>query len=374
MSEKDYYEILSVSKSATAAEIKKAYHQLAMKYHPDRNAGDAEAENRFKEINEAYEVLKDEQKRAAYDRYGHAAFAQGGGANPFDFNFGGGFADIFSEVFSDFMGGSQGRSAYAQKGEDFRYDLEISLEEAYAGGEKTISYAATKQCETCHGFGTADGKEAPICKTCGGSGRVHRQHGFMIMETMCPDCGGTGRKPAEKCKDCNGTGRKNCQKELKIKIPAGIESGVRIRYAGEGGAGVAGSKNGDLYVFVNIREHKLYERQGEDLYIRIPVSMACAALGGVVEIPAIDGHKIEIKVPTGTQNGQQIKIKNEGMPILRSVSRGNLLVQFAVETPVNLSPKQKELLEEFRSLSQDDNCQPAEKGFLDKIKEFFKAA
>jgi len=374
MSQRDYYEILSVAKNATAAEIKKAYHKLAMQYHPDRNPGNAEAENRFKEINEAYEVLKDDQKRAAYDRYGHAAFAQGGGANPFDFNFGGaGFADIFSEVFSDFMGAGAA-SANNRRGEDFRYDLEISLEDAYNGIEKNITFPATEACPTCHGHGTADGKEAPVCKTCMGQGRIRRQHGFMMMESVCPDCGGSGHRAEDACADCHGTGIKKCRKELKIKIPAGIEDGVRIRMQGEGGAGTQGAPNGDLYVFVNVREHKLYERNGADLFIRIPVSMACAALGGTIEIPGIDGHKIEVEVAAGTQNGQKIKIKGEGMPIIRSVDKGNLWVQFNVETPVNLSARQKELLEEFRSLSKEDNCQPAEKSFLDKIRDFFTAA
>lgn len=375
MSKQDYYEVLSVSKSATAAEIKKAYHQLAMQYHPDRNPGDAEAESKFKEINEAYEVLKDEQKRAAYDRYGHAAFTQGGG-NPFDFNFGGaGFADIFSEVFSDFMrGGSASNSAYDNRGEDFRYDLDISLEEAYNGVEKTITYPATECCQTCHGHGTHDGKEAPFCKTCQGHGRVRRQHGFMVMETVCHDCGGSGRKPEKVCAECNGIGVKKCEKEVKIKIPAGIDNGVRIRVAGEGGAGSKGGASGDLYVFVNIRDHKLYSRHGADLYLQMPISMACAALGGVMEIPGIDGHKIEVKIAAGTQTGQRIKIKNEGMPVIRSVDKGNLWVEFNVETPVNLTSRQKELLEEFRNLSGDDNCQPAEKSFLEKIKDFFTAA
>ena len=375
MSKQDYYETLEVAKGATVEEIKKSYRRLAMKYHPDRNQGNAEAEAKFKEINEAYEILKDDQKRAAYDRYGHAAFEQGGGANPFDFNFGGGFGDIFSEVFSDFMGGGRrsNRASAGSDGEDLRYDLEISLEDAFNGLEKEISFPTEKVCDKCNGFGTKDGKEPPVCPTCRGSGRVHRQHGFMIMETVCPDCGGRGRKVKDACPECKGAGTVPYAKELKIKVPAGIDDGTRIRLAGEGMPGVGGGTNGDLYIFVTVREHKLYSRQGADLFVQIPVSMACAALGGSVEIPGIDGHNIEVKVAAGTQSGQRLKIKGEGMPKIRSVDKGDLWVEFKVETPVNLSPRQKELLEEFRSISGDDGCQPAEKSFFVKIKDLFAA-
>ena len=376
MSKQDFYETLEVSKGATIAEIKKSYRRLAMKYHPDHNQGNAEAEAKFKAINEAYEVLKDEQKRAAYDRYGHAAFEQGaGGGNPFDFGFGGGFGDIFSEVFSDIMGGGRrsGAASAGRHGEDLRYDLSVSLEEAYHGLEKEISFPTEKVCDKCNGFGTKDGKEPPVCPTCRGSGRVHRQHGFMIMETVCPDCGGRGRKVKDACPECGGKGTVPFTKELKIKIPAGIEDGTRIRLAGEGMPGVGGGANGDLYIFVNVGEHKLYSREGADLFVQIPVSMACAALGGKVEIPAIDGHKIEVKVAAGTQSGARLNIKGEGMPKIRSVDKGDLWIEFKVETPVNLNARQKELLEEFRALSGDDSCQPAEKSFFEKIKDLFAA-
>ncbi|MBR1648553.1 MAG: molecular chaperone DnaJ [Alphaproteobacteria bacterium] len=378
MSKADYYEILEVAKTATGEEIKKAYHKLAMKYHPDRNAGDEKAEAKFKEINEAYEILKDEQKRAAYDRYGHAAFEQGGGANPFDFNFGGagGFTDIFTEVFSEFMNGGKRASSATSglDGDDLRYDVEINLLDAYNGVEKNISFNTTKACETCHGHGTKDGNPAPICPTCKGSGRVHHQHGFMIMENICPDCRGSGRKASEVCTDCHGNGFIKHKKELKIKIPAGVDDGTRIRVAGEGAAGIRGGKNGDLYVFVNVKAHKLYERRGFDLYAKIPVSMACAALGGCVEIPSVDGRKLELKIPLGTQNGHKLRIKGEGMPVLQSSAKGDLWIEVAVETPVNLTARQKELLEEFRTISGESNCQPEEKSFLDKIKDLFKAA
>ena len=379
MDKKDYYEVLEVAKNASTEEIKKSYRRLAMQYHPDRNAGNPDAEVKFKEINEAYEVLKDEQKRAAYDRYGHAAFEQGGGANPFDFNFGGagGFADIFSEVFSDFMGGGRARQQSASSaldGEDLRYDLQITLEEAYSGLEKEISLNTTKVCETCHGHGTKDGNEAPKCTTCGGTGRVRRQHGFMVMETTCPDCRGSGHKVTDACPDCHGNGFVSHKKELKIKIPAGIDDGTRIRVSGEGAAGLRGGRNGDLYVFISVKGHKLYERQGNDLYARIPISMTCAALGGCVNIPSVDGRKLELKIPAGTQSGHRLKIKNEGMPKLRSTQKGDLWIEVKVETPVNLNAKQKALLEEFRAISGKAECQPEEKSFFDKIKDLFSAA
>ena len=374
MSKQDYYEVLGVSKNANSDELKKAYRHLAMQYHPDRNPGNKEAEQKFKEINEAYEVLKDEQKRAAYDRYGHAAFEQGGGANPFDFNFGsaGGFADIFSEVFSDLMGGGSRRGANTSfNGEDLRYDLEISLEEAFCGIEKNIVYNTTQTCEKCHGNGTKDGSPAPACPTCKGTGRVRQQRGFMVMETTCPDCRGSGKKITEKCPECSGKGFINTQKELKVKIPAGVDDGTRIRISGEGAAGSFGGKNGDLYVFISIKGHKLYERQGSNLYALATVSMACAALGGVIEIPSVDGRKLELKIPAGTQTGHRLKIKNEGMPELRGNSRGDLWIEIKVETPVNLNSRQKELLEEFRKISGEQNCQPEEKSFLNKIKDLF---
>ena len=373
MSKRDYYETLNVSKGASFEEIKKSYRKLAMEFHPDRNSGNADAEVKFKEISEAYEILKDDQKRAAYDRYGHSAFEQGGGANPFDFNFSGGFADIFSEVFADFMGGGSrsSRSSYERDGDNLRYDLSITLEEAYKGMEKEISYPNTKTCEKCGGHGTADGKEAPVCKTCQGRGRVHRQHGFMVMETVCSDCKGSGRKPNKECSTCRGEGTVPYDREIRIKIPAGVEDGTRIRVTKEGMAGSRGGKEGDLYVFVHIKEHKLYHRQGADLFIQIPISMSCAALGSDMEIPAIDGHKIEFKVPAGTQYGQRIKVKGEGMPKIRSTDKGDLWIEFKVETPIKLNERQREILEEFREISKEQGCHPQEKGFFDKIKDLF---
>lgn len=380
----DYYELLEVSKTASADEIKKSYRRLAMKYHPDRNPGDKEAETKFKEINEAYEVLKDEQKRAAYDRYGHQAFTggmNGAGGNPFggfDFNFGsGGFSDVFSDIFSEFMGGGSRRQANPnapERGADLRYNLEITLEEAFSGIEKEIKIPTTKVCEACHGHGTADGKEADVCPDCHGSGKIHRQQGgFFIVETTCPKCGGTGRIIKDKCAKCHGEGYIAHEKTLKLKIPAGVEDETRMRIAGEGEAGLRGGPNGDLYVFISVKDHKLYSREGGNLYASVPISMTCAALGGKIEIPGIDGEKLELEINAGTQNDQIAKIKGKGMTIMRSTRRGDLFVKLRVETPVNLTERQKELLEEFRSISEENSCQPEAKGFFDKIKDLFVA-
>lgn len=382
MSEKaDYYEVLEVSRTAGGEEIKKAFRRLAMQYHPDRNPGNKEAEQKFKEINEAYEVLKDEQKRAAYDRYGHQAFANGSGGpggNPFggfDFNFGGagGFADIFSDVFSEFMGGGRRQQSYAVRGADVRYNMEITLEEAFAGIEKEVTIPSSETCEECHGHGTKDGKPAPVCPHCQGSGKVRLQKGFFVVEQACPQCGGSGHKVGDVCPKCKGRGAINKEKVIKIKIPAGIEDDTRMRIPGGGEAGIRGGDNGDLYVFVSVKTHKLYTRDGASLYTRVPISMCCAALGGTIEIPAVNGEKIELKIAPGAQNDDVIKVKNEGMTILRSSRRGDLFVKLRVETPVSLSARQKELLEEFRSISKDDKCQPEAKSFFDKIKDLFAA-
>lgn len=382
MTEKtDYYELLEVSRNANSDEIKKSYRRLAMKYHPDRNPGNKEAELKFKEINEAYEVLKDDQKRAAYDRYGHQAFAGGmggPGGNPFggfEFNFGsGGFSDIFSEVFSDFMGGGRSRQqTYAQDGADVRYNLEITLEEAFHGVEKELKIPSTETCETCHGHGTKNGEPAPVCPDCRGSGRVRMQKGFFVVEQACPKCRGTGHVVNEPCEKCKGAGVLHQEKTIKVKIPAGIEDNTRMRVAGGGEAGSRGGRSGDLYVFISVKEHPLYQRDGANLYTRIPISMCCAALGGKIEIPSLDGEKIELNIEAGSQNDQVVKVKGQGMAMMRSARRGDLFVKLRVETPVNLNARQKELLEEFRTLSPDDSCQPEAKSFFDKIKDLFVA-
>lgn len=381
MTEKtDYYELLEISREANGDEIKKAYRRLAMKFHPDRNPDNKDAEIKFKEINEAYEVLKDDQKRAAYDRYGHQAFEggmNGAGGNPFggfEFNFGaGGFSDIFSQVFSEFMGGGSRQQSYAQDGADVRYNMEITLEEAYNGVEKEITIPSTETCEKCHGHGTKDGKEAPLCHHCRGTGRIRSQRFGMIVEQYCPHCQGSGHHVTDPCSDCNGAGVVHKEKTIKIKIPAGIEDQTRMRVSGGGEAGSRGGQPGDLHIFISVKEHKLYQREGANLYARIPISMCCAALGGTIEIPSIDGEKIELSINAGAQNDQVIKVKNQGMTMMRSSRRGDLFVKLRVETPVNLTTRQKELLEEFRAISADDACQPEAKSFFDRIKDLFVA-
>jgi len=376
MAEQDYYEILGVSKSATSDEIKHAFRTKAMQYHPDRNPGDQAAEQKFKEINEAYEVLKDEQKRAAYDRYGKSAFEGGMGGNPF----GGGFgfnaedlSDVFSNIFSDFMGGGRASNRYQpRRGADLNYSLSITLEEAFKGVLKEVKIKTTEPCENCHGFGTADGKEAPVCENCHGSGKIRRQQGgFFVFETTCPSCHGEGHAVKDKCKACGGLGVKNVEKNIQVKIPSGVEDSVRMRVAGEGEAGLRGAPKGDLFIYISIEEHKLYERHNADLYTVVPVSMVCATLGGVIEIPGIDGKTLEVNIPEGTQTGAQIRLKGEGMPVMNSQKRGDLFVGIKVETPTHLNKKQKALLEEFQSLSGADTCQPETKKFFNKIKDLF---
>ena len=377
--ELDYYQALEVDRNADGETIKKSYRKLAMKYHPDRNAGDKEAEEKFKYINEAYDVLKDEQKKAAYDRYGHSAFKQNagmGGGNPygggFEFNFGtGGFSDIFSDIFSEFMGGGQQRSrSYAQKGDDLHQGVSISLEEAFSGVEKEIKISKTETCSNCHGHGTKDGKEAPVCPHCHGTGKVRVQRGFFIMEDTCAHCRGTGKAIKEPCAKCQGKGTNTVHKTLKIKIPAGIDNGSRIRITGEGNAGLRGGPSGDFYVFVDVKKHKLYERDGRNLFTEMPISMAHAALGQTIELPGIDGEKVELTVPSGTQHGAQLKIKSKGMPQLNSQTRGDLYIIAKIEVPKKMTARQKELLEEFQSIS-NENAHPQEKSFMDKVKEIF---
>jgi molecular chaperone DnaJ len=374
MADTEYYDLLEVAPPASADAIKKAFRKQAMKYHPDRNPGDKEAEQKFKAVNEAYEVLKDEQKRAAYDRYGKGAFAGGNGDNPFGggFDFGGGFADMFNDIFSEFMGGGKGAS-YAKRGSDLRYNLNITLEEAFNGCEQEIVVPTTKTCEKCHGHGTKNGEKPAECPTCHGSGKVRRQQGgFFVFETVCPTCGGSGFAITDPCPECKGAGQRKINKKLKIKIKPGIETNMRIRVAGEGMAGIHGGENGDLYVGIVVEPHKLYERNGDDLYTAVPVSVSCAILGGSVEIPGIDGQKVEVKIPAGTQNDALIKVKGEGMHQYDSEKRGDLYVSVKVVIPTKLTSKQKELMEAFRDESKDEKTQPEIKGFFDKIADMFK--
>lgn len=368
----DYYTVLGISKTASQDEIKKAYRKLAMQYHPDRNPDNKEAEAKFKDINEAYEVLKDEQKRAAYDRYGHQAFANGmggagAGANPFNgFDFtGAGFADVFSDIFSEFTGQGRGarRRSYEERGDDVRYDVTLTLEEAFAGLEKEISITTSKECDACHGHGTADGKEPPVCQTCHGTGKIRTQQGgFFVFETTCPQCRGAGRVVLEKCKKCKGTGKEKIDKSLKIKIPMGIENGTRMRVAGDGEVGKNGGPKGDLYIFVTVKHHDVFERDGADLFYEQPISMAKAALGGSFKLKAIDGEELNIDIKAGTQPFDKIRIKGKGMRLMNSDKRGDLYVQFNVVVPTKLTAEQKECLQKFESEAPEE-----EKSFWSKI-------
>ena len=375
MEKQDYYELLGLSKGASDAEIKKAYRSLAMKYHPDRNPDDKEAEVKFREVTEAYEVLKDGQKRAAYDRYGHAAFAQGAGAGAgfggfnFDFGSAGGFGNIFEDIFSEFMGGARRSPSYeGERGADIRYNLEISLEEAFSGVKKEIEIQSSVKCEDCDGTGAAEGSKAETCEMCRGTGRVRRQSGFFIEERMCPSCHGTGKVIKNPCKKCGGTGKVSRKKVLEVNIPAGIDDENRMRLTGQGEAGSHGGPNGDLYIFVHIKPHKIFKREGMNLFCTVPLAMTTAALGGEMEIPCLDGTTEKITIEAGTQTGHEIRLRKKGMVGLQSRNTGDLFVRFKVETPTKLTAKQKELLKQFAQESK--NTSPESEGFFDKIKEF----
>ncbi len=383
MSKKDFYEILGVDRKASPEELKKAYRQLAVKLHPDKNPGDKEAERRFKEINEAYDVLKDEQKRAAYDRFGHGAFQgggprPGGGAGAGGFGGGGGFGDIFEEMFGDFMSGqaqqaqARGGASGARRGADLSYEMEITLEESFKGKETPIKVATWQGCGTCSGSGAEKGSKPETCEACRGAGRVRAQQGFFTVERTCTVCGGAGQVIKNPCKTCGGSGRVRKEKSLQVTIPPGIEDGTRIRLAGEGEAGVRGGPPGDLYVFLSIKAHRFFQREAANLHCRVPVPIHTVALGGTIEVPTIDGKRISVTVPAGTQTGQQFRLKAKGMTVLRSPARGDMFVEVAVETPVNLSKKQKDLLQEFMSDSTDAKTNPQSAGFFAKVKELWE--
>ncbi|MGI6855510.1 molecular chaperone DnaJ [Mesorhizobium sp. 1B3] len=368
----DFYETLGVHKGADEKELKSAFRKLAMQFHPDRNPGDATCEHRFKEINEAYETLKDPQKRAAYDRFGHAAFENGGGfgANGFA---GGGFADIFEDIFGDMMGGRQRRSANGrERGADLRYNMEITLEEAFSGKTAQIRVPVSVSCVECSGSGAKPGTQPVTCTMCSGSGRVRASQGFFSIERTCPQCQGRGQMIKDPCSKCSGQGRVVEERSLSVNIPAGIEDGTRIRLAGEGEAGLRGGPSGDLYIFLSVKPHELFQRDGADLYCKVPISMTTAALGGSFEVATLDGTQTRVKVPEGSQNGRQFRLKGKGMPVLRQPAVGDLFIQVAVETPQNLTRRQRELLEEFEKLSSHDNS-PQSSGFFSRMKDFFES-
>jgi molecular chaperone DnaJ len=375
MAEKDFYKTLGIAKDASDDEIKKAYRKLAMKYHPDQNQDNPEAEEKFKSISEAYEILKDKDKRAAFDRYGAAAFdgtgGMGGSAGGGGFGGGGfgGFSDIFEEMFGDMMGGGGGRGG-ATRGSDLQYTLDVSLEDAFKGVEKTIKIPTWEECGVCDGSGAKKGTKPETCPTCSGSGRMRAQQGFFTIERACSTCGGAGTIIREACHNCSGQGRIRKEKSLKVSIPAGIEHGRRIRLSGEGEAGMQGGPSGDLFVLINIQPHKFFSREGANLYCRVPVSMVDASLGGAIEVPTIDGGRAEVKIPSGTQTGQQFRLKSKGMSVLRSASSGDMYIEIFVETPVNLNGKQKDLLKQFVGKNPTKNS-PESAGFLNKVKEFW---
>ena len=383
MAKRDYYETLGLKKGADADAIKKAYRQKAKELHPDRNSDNPKAEEQFKEANEAYEVLKDADKKAAYDRYGHAAFdggmGGGGGRRPGgpqgNADFASAFSDVFDDLFGDFMGRQRGGGGRprAARGNDLRYNLRVKLEEAYAGLTKTINVPTAVQCGNCKGTGADDGSEPVTCPTCSGMGKVRAQQGFFTVERTCPTCNGMGQTIKNPCHVCHGAGRVEKEKSLSVNIPAGVETGTRIRLAGEGEAGMRGGPAGDLYIFIEVADHAIFERESTNLFCRVPVSIADAALGGEIEVPTIDGGRSRVKIPEGSQSGRQMRLRGKGMPALRGGATGDMFIELQVETPVNLTPRQREILKEFGTLSKDNNPQGSTffksvKGFWDSMK------
>jgi molecular chaperone DnaJ len=374
MSKRDYYELLGLSKGASADEIKKAYRAKAKELHPDRNADNPNAEAQFKEVNEAYDVLKDADKKAAYDRFGHAAFegGMGGGGRPGgQGDFTSAFSDVFDDLFGDFMGGgrrSGGRNS-ATRGSDLRYNLRVSLEEAYTGLQKSIKVPTSVQCGSCNGTGAESGSEPTTCPTCSGMGKVRATQGFFTVERTCPTCSGLGQMIKNPCRSCSGAGRVEKDRSLSVNVPAGVETGTRIRLSGEGEAGMRGGPAGDLYIFIEVEEHKIFNRDGLNLFCRVPVSMSSAALGGDIEVPTIDGGRSRVKIPQGSQSGRQMRLRGKGMPAIKSSHSGDMFIELAVETPVNLTSRQKELLREFEKLSEDNN--PESTSFFSSVKSFW---
>ncbi len=381
MAKRDYYEVLGIARGASADEIKKAYRTKAKELHPDRNKDNPNAETQFKEAGEAYDVLKDPDKKAAYDRFGHAAFdgsmGGGGGARPGGGFPGGGqgdfasaFSDVFDDLFGDFMGGRGGGGRQrAARGADLRYNLRVTLEDAYKGMQKTINVPTSVACGECNGTGAEGGSDPTTCPTCSGMGKVRAQQGFFTVERTCPTCSGLGQIIKNPCNTCHGQGRVEKDRALNVNIPAGVETGTRIRLAGEGEAGMRGGPPGDLYIFIEVAKHDIFEREETNLFCRVPVSMTAAALGGDIEVPTIDGGRSRVKIPAGSQSGRQMRLRNKGMPALRGGASGDMFIELAVETPVNLTSRQKELLREFEALSEDNN--PESKSFFSSVKSFW---
>jgi molecular chaperone DnaJ len=370
MAEQDFYDILGVDRQASQGDLKKAYRKLAMQFHPDRNQGDAGAEAKFKEVSEAYDILSDDEKREAYDRFGHAAFQNGGGGAGFDGNFGSSFADVFDDLFGEFMGGGRQRRGGNTRGADLRYNMDITLEDAYAGKAAKITIPTTSACDGCGGTGAKAGSQPSTCATCQGHGKVRAQSGFFTVERTCPNCGGVGKVITSPCGNCGGAGRIEKDKTLSVNIPSGVEDGTRIRLSGEGEAGLRGGPAGDLYIFLSLQAHEVFQRDGANIYCRVPIAMTTAALGGDVDVPTLDGGRFSVSLPEGTQTGRQFRLRGKGMPHMRGRGQGDMYVQTMVETPVNLSGEQRELLAQFQA-SLGGGTSPESEGFFKKAKELW---
>ena len=349
MAKRDFYEVLGVNKNASPNELKSAYRKLAVKYHPDKNPGDKKAEEKFKEASEAYGILSDQEKKQNYDNFGHAAFENGGGR----------------------QGGGFGGFSKNNRGSDLRYDLSITLEEAYKGKKQDIKFSTTEKCNTCKGNGSKPGYSPDRCTYCGGNGKIRSNQGFFTVQQTCPQCSGSGEEITNPCNDCNGQGKKQASKKISVTIPKGVDDGTRIRLSGKGEAGTRGGTTGDLYLFINVYSHDLFKRSGENLFFEFPISIADAALGTTIEIPTIDGGKAKIKIPDGTQNKKQFRLKGKGMPFMQRGDHGDLYVQIKTEVPVYLNKKQKELLEQFRKI-ENEKSNPSIKKFFEKAKSFWK--
>ena len=373
MAKRDYYDVLGVNKDASADQIKSAYRKLAVKYHPDKNKDDKTAEDKFKEASEAYHVLSNSERKQNYDNFGHAAFENGGGGRGGfgNFDFSSSFSDIFEDFFGEGFGGGRRSRRSNNRGSDLRYDLSISLEEAYSGKKQDIKFSTSERCDTCSGSGSKPGHNAGSCSMCGGHGQVRSSQGFFTVQQTCPQCAGSGEMITHPCSSCSGQGKKQASKRLSVTIPKGVDDGTRIRLAGKGEAGSRGASNGDLYLFINVERHDLFKRSDVNLFFEFPISITDAALGTTIEIPTIDGGKAKIKIPDGTQNGKQFRLKGKGLPFMRRGDYGDLYVQVKTEVPVYLNKQQKELLQKFRDI-ENEKSNPSIKKFFQKAKNFWK--